>query len=157
MIDRPVPTNSVSWTPSVTVATVVERDGQFLMVEECIDGELVYNQPAGHLEDKESLLEAAIRETLEETAWEVRPEAIIGIYQWRHTGNGKTFLRFCFAASAIRHHPGRPLDTEIQQAIWLNREEITASERQLRTPLVLKAIDDYRQGRRYPLEVLNWL
>ncbi len=148
---------STPWTPYVTVATVVARDHRFLMVEERIDDELVYNQPAGHWEDKESLFEAAIRETLEETAWEVQLEAIVGIYQWRHAGNGKTFLRFCFAAAAIRHHSERSLDTDIQQAIWLSREDIIAPERPLRTPLVLQAIDDYRQGRRYPLELLNEL
>lgn len=142
------------WRPYVTVATIVERDGCFLMVEEYADGELVYNQPAGHLDEHESLPAAAVRETLEETGWEVELTALVGVYQWRHPASGKTFLRFCFAAEGRRHHPDRPLDEVIRQALWLSRAELSARASQLRSPMVLRCIDDYLAGHRYPLALL---
>ena len=98
------------WQPDVTVATVVVRDGRLLMVEETVRGARVLNQPAGHLEPDESLLEAALRETLEETGWEVTLTAFIGAYQWKAPADGRHFLRLAFAAEPLRHHPERPLD-----------------------------------------------
>ena len=147
----------MDWLPRLTVATIIERDGRFLLVEEYADGEeLVYNQPAGHLDEHETLAAAAIRETLEETAWEVRIDAIVGIYYWTHP-KGHTFVRTCFAGKALHHHPSQPLDRGIQRAVWLTREEIAALGPKLRSPMVLHCIDDYLAGRRYPLELFGYL
>jgi 8-oxo-dGTP pyrophosphatase MutT (NUDIX family) len=145
------------WTAHVTVATVVAHEGRFLLVRECIDGRRVYNQPAGHLDDHETLFAAAIRETLEETAWEVEPEALVGIYQWRHAASGTTFIRFCFAAIPRRHYPDRPLDTDIEGAFWLSPEEIRALQPSLRSPLVWRCIEDYLAGQRHPLSAIRAL
>lgn len=144
----------MDWAPHVTVAVVVEHGDHFLLVEEEVDGRLVFNQPAGHLDDGETLVEAALRETLEETAWEVELCAMVGIYQWRHPVNSETFVRFCFAATGRRHYPNRSLDEGIRQAAWLTRDEVVACRNRLRSPLVLRCIDDYRAGRRYPLDLL---
>ena len=147
----------MNWLPRLTVATIIERDGRFLLVEEYADGEeLVYNQPAGHLDEHETLAAAAIRETLEETAWEVRIDAIVGIYYWTHP-KGHTFVRTCFAGKALHHHPNQPLDRGIQRAVWLTREEIAALGPKLRSPMVLHCIDDYLAGKRYPLELFGYL
>jgi len=147
----------MDWALHVTVATVVERDGSFLLVEEHTkDGRLVYNQPAGHLEDNETLINAAVRETLEETAWEVEPTALVGVYQWRHPA-GETFMRFCFTAEPRRHYPDQALDAGIERALWLRREEIIDLQPRLRSPMVLRCLDDYLAGRRYPLATLTAL
>ena len=147
----------MDWLPRLTVATIIERDGQLLLVEEYADGEeLVYNQPAGHLDEHETLAAAAIRETLEETAWEVQIDAIDGLYYWNHP-KGHTFVRTCFAGKALHHHPNQPLDRGIQRAVWLTREEIAALGPKLRSPMVLHCIDDYLAGKRYPLELFGYL
>ena len=147
----------MNWLPRLTVATIIERDGRFLLVEEYADGEeLVYNQPAGHLDEHETLAAAAIRETLEETAWEVQIDAIVGLYYWNHP-KGHTFVRTCFAGKALHHHPNQPLDRGIQRAVWLTREEIAALGPKLRSPMVLHCIDDYLAGKRYPLELFGYL
>ena len=149
--------NSLEWTPHLTVATIIERDGRFLLVEEYADGDdLVYNQPAGHLDEHETLAAAAIRETLEETAWEVDVNTIVGIYYWTHP-RGETFVRTCFAGTALHHHPDQPLDHGIQRAVWLTREEIALLGPRLRSPMVLRCIDDYLAGKRYPLELFGYL
>jgi len=145
----------MNWTAHVTVATIVEHNGQFLMVEETIDGRTMYNQPAGHLENNETLLAAAVRETREETAWEVEPEALVGIYQWRHPDNGETFIRFSFAAVLRRYNPDQPLDNGIQCAVWLTQAEIAALQSQWRSPMVMRCIEDYLAGHRYPLNLLT--
>ncbi len=111
------------WTPHVTVATVVVRDGRLLLVEEAIDGRQVLNQPAGHLEPDESLAAAAVRETLEETGWTVRLSAFIGTYQWT-APDGTPFLRFAYAAEPVSHDPDRPLDDGILRALWLTPAEL---------------------------------
>ncbi len=145
------------WSPRLTVATIIERDGRFLLVEEYADGEeLVYNQPAGHLDEHETLAAAAIRETLEETAWEVRVDAIVGLYYWTHP-KGHTFVRTCFVGTTLQHHPEQPLDHGIQRALWLNRDEIVALGPKLRSPMVLRCIDDYLAGKRYPLDLFGYL
>ena len=137
--------------PAVTVATVVERDGHFLLVEEETRVGTRLNQPAGHVEAGESLPAAAVRETLEETGWSVNPTSLIGIYRWASPDNGATFVRFSFAGDAWEHDPARALDAGIVRVLWLTYEEIVARQSEHRSPLVLRCIDDYRAGKRWPL------
>jgi len=143
--------------PRVTVASVVERDGRFLVVEERPDtgGSLVINQPAGHVEHGETLLEAAARETFEETAWRFTPEFLVGVYLWAHPGGGSCYLRVCLGGPVSGHEPGKALDEGIERAVWLSRDELAAQRGRLRSPLVLGVIDDYLAGERYPLGVLK--
>ena len=144
------------WKPDVTVATIVSRDGRFLIVEERVRGELVLNQPAGHLEPDESLADAARRETLEETGWTVELEHLVGVYQWS-TGNGPAdhFVRFAFAARAVAHDARQPLDTGIVRALWLTRDEIARGSSRPRSPMVLRCIDDWIAGQRLPLTTIQ--
>jgi len=142
----------MGWNPEVTVAAVVMRDGRFLLVEERISGSLVLNQPAGHLEDGESLQAAVIRETREETAWRFLPQALIGTYLWRNPANGRSFLRFAFCGDVDDFRPRQPLDKGIVRAIWYTREELLGQAARLRSPLVLRCVDDFLAGRRHPLE-----
>jgi 8-oxo-dGTP pyrophosphatase MutT (NUDIX family) len=142
------------WRPHVTVATVIPRDGRFLLVEENVRGDIVLNQPAGHLEPDETLPAAAIRETLEETGWHVALTCLIGVQQWRSL-SGRDFVRFTFAADAVRHDPARPLDDGIVRALWLDRDEIAAAAKRLRSPMVLSSIDDWMGGRRLPLDAIR--
>jgi ADP-ribose pyrophosphatase YjhB (NUDIX family) len=143
------------WKPNVVVAAIVERDGKFLMVEEEADGEIVLNQPAGHLDEGESLLEAVVRETLEETAWHVEPEALLGVYRWSHPAKKITYLRFAFRAHAVREEPARALDHGIVRALWLTFDEIRAERTRHRSPQVERCLHDYRLGQRYALELLK--
>ncbi len=143
------------WMPHLTVAAIAERDGAFLMVEENIDGRLVINQPAGHLDDAESLLDAVVRETLEETGWHFSPEAVTGIYRWRNADNGETFIRIAFCGQCEAHDPGRPLDKGIERALWMPYAQITAERTALRSPLVLRCLDDHLSGTRFPLSALR--
>src|SRR3569623_84256 len=124
------------WRPHVTVACVVARGERYLMVEEEVDGRLVYNQPAGHLDDRETQLQAAERETLEETGWTIEVEHFLGVHQWRSTEHGEGVVRFSFAARALAHDPHRPLDEGIRRAVWLPRAEIAALGERLRSPMV---------------------
>ena len=140
--------------PAVTVATVVERDGLFLLVEEETRSGLKLNQPAGHLEPGETLCAAAARETLEETGWTVTPTAIIGIYRWDAPDTGHTFVRFSFAGEAASHEAARPLDTGIVRALWMSYDEIAARRGDHRSPLVLRCIDDHRAGLRWPIDLV---
>lgn len=139
----------------VTVAAVIERDGRYLMVEELIDGRLVYNQPAGHLEDGESLIEAVRREVLEETARPFTPQALVGIYRWRQPVSGETFIRFCFSGSVGEPEPGRALDAEIRQALWMSEAELAAEPDRLRSPLVLECLHDAQRGQATSLDLLR--
>jgi len=128
------------------------------MVEErAPSGRLVYNQPAGHVEHGESLLEAVTRETLEETAWRFRPEFLVGVYLWEHPSGQSSFLRFSFAGEVLSHDPDRALDEGIEQALWLSREELQARAERHRSPLVMRSLEDYLAGERYPLEMLKTL
>ena len=147
----------MQWHPHTTVATVIEQDGRFLMVEEIVEGRTLYNQPAGHLEAGESLAEAALRETLEETAWEVRLQAVLGIYQNTSTETGICYIRTCYIANPVRHRAQQPLDAGIVRAIWMSREDILACGDQLRSPMVLRAVDDYLAGQRFPLDAVRHL
>lgn len=142
------------WKPHATVAAIIERDQKFLLVEEQIEGAVVINQPAGHLDPDENLLQAVIRETREETAWRFNPESVTGIYLWQHPGNGETFLRVAFCGSCDDHDPAQTLDDGILAAVWRTREQLAAQQTQLRSPMVLDCIDDYLAGRRYPLDLL---
>jgi 8-oxo-dGTP pyrophosphatase MutT (NUDIX family) len=142
------------WKPHVTVAAVIERDRRFLIVEEEVEGLVVYNQPAGHLEPDESLIAAVVRETLEETAYHFQPQALTGIYRWRSPLNETTYLRACFSGQCGKQEAGRALDEGILRAVWMDRQEIAAKQTQLRSPLVLRCIDDCLAGKSYPLEIL---
>lgn len=141
------------WAPHVTVAAIIQHEKKFLLVEENINGKKVINQPAGHLENNESLIDAVIRETLEETRWEFSPSYISGIYRWLHD-NGETYLRICFAGKVVKEHKELNLDTGIEQAIWLNEKEIYQHEN-LRSPLVIKSIEDFINGNNYPLSLIQ--
>ena len=145
------------WQPDVTVATVVVSDGRLLMVEENAGGRLVLNQPAGHLEPDESLIEAALRETLEETGWDVRLSAFVGAYQWKAPDTGRHYLRFAFAAEPVKHHAERVLDEGIHRIIWLTPGELQAEAARHRSPLVWRAVADFLAGRRQPLELVQHL
>jgi len=141
--------------PAVTVATIVERDGAFLLVEEETRFGRRLNQPAGHLESGESLPAAAVRETLEETAWQVEPTALVGVYRWEAPDNGATFVRFAYAATPLHAEPERTLDEGIVDALWVPYDEILARRDEHRSPLVLRCIDDYRAGLRWPLDLVQ--
>ncbi|HYA37271.1 MAG TPA: NUDIX hydrolase [Candidatus Methylomirabilis sp.] len=143
------------WKPNVVVAAIVEREGKFLLVEEQADGRLVLNQPAGHLDEGESLMDAVVRETLEETAWHLVPESLLGIYRWPHPSKGITYLRFAFIGRVTRHESERALDRDIVRALWLTPEEIRSERARHRSPQVERCINDYLAGRRYPLELLR--
>jgi 8-oxo-dGTP pyrophosphatase MutT (NUDIX family) len=142
----------VRWNPEVTVAAVVEMDGRFLMVEELIGDRLVLNQPAGHLEDRETLLEAVVREAREETAWRFHPEALVGVYLWRSPVTERSFLRFAFCGTVDDHQPKLTLDSGIVRTLWMSYEQLLAQPARLRSPLVTRCLDDYRRGTRQPLE-----
>jgi len=149
---------SIQGRPRVTVAAIIERQGHFLMVEERnAAGELVINQPAGHVEMDESLVDAAIRETLEETAWHFTPEFLVGVYLWKQPQARTTFLRVCFAGQVTHHDPARTLDDGIEQAVWLSHAALLDRSAQLRSPLVLDTVNDYLSGERYPLALLKSL
>jgi 8-oxo-dGTP pyrophosphatase MutT (NUDIX family) len=142
------------WIPHLTVAAVIEQDGRYLFVEESINGRLVLNQPAGHVEPGESLIDAAVREVLEETGWDFEPDALVGIYRWPLPGSDDAFFRFCFCGRPLRHHAGRALDEAIVQAIWLTADELAGAPERHRSPLVARCMDDYLAGIRYPLTML---
>ena len=144
------------WKPRVTVAAVCERDGDFLVVSEAINGQQLFNQPAGHLEVGESLEQAVIREVLEETAYNFRPQALVGIYRYQpDTKHEQTFLRFTFCGEIIDHHPDRVLDQDIIAVQWMSFEALQACRERHRSPLVLQCILDYQQNPAYPLQVFS--
>ncbi|RBW49846.1 NUDIX hydrolase [Marinobacter sp. F3R11] len=144
----------MTWTPHATVAVVVEDElGRFLIVEERSNGRIVFNQPAGHIEEDEAILDAVRREALEETGWEIEPEHFLGLYTYKAPANGVTYYRFCFSGKA-RKRITEELDTGIIAAHWLSLEDIRELGDRLRSPLIVKCIEDYRQGRCYPLDVI---
>jgi 8-oxo-dGTP pyrophosphatase MutT (NUDIX family) len=144
-------------TREVHVTVVVERDGEFLLVEERIDDKTVLNQPAGHWEEGETLVDAARREALEETAWDVEPVALLGVYEYAPADLDYSFLRFAFVARAVKHHPEQSLDEGIERALWLSRADLVAQLRRHRSPMVLLCVDDYLAGTRLPLTALAHL
>lgn len=143
------------WKPNVTVAAVVEREGRFLLVEEETDDGLRYNQPAGHLECREALVDAVAREALEETGYHFVPRFLIGVYSWRNEARDVTYLRFAFGGDIAGYDAARPLDAGIVAARWLTPDEIRASAARHRSPLIVRCMDDCLAGKRYPLELLT--
>ncbi len=143
------------FTPHITVATVIEDNGRFLLVEEMADGQAVFNQPAGHLEADESLMDAAVRETLEETGWHIELTAVTGIYLYTAPSNGVTYQRICFAGKALQHLPNSPLDDGLIGPRWLTRSELAAQPERWRSELVMRCIDDYLSAEHYPLSLIR--
>jgi ADP-ribose pyrophosphatase YjhB (NUDIX family) len=147
------------WRPSVTVAAIIEAGGRFLLVEEQTPEGLRLNNPAGHLDEGESLLQAVVRETLEETARSFEPQALLGVYQARFqrpaTGDDVTYLRFAFSGRVGDADPARRLDAGIVRTLWMTADEVRASVAHQRSPLVLRCIEDHLAGKRYPLELLH--
>ena len=142
------------WKPNVTVAAVVQRDGKFLLVEEETEAGLAFNQPAGHLEEGESLLDAVVREALEETAYHFKPTHLVGIYNWKHPAKEVTYLRFAFAGELRGWEAERKLDEGIVGARWLTLDEVKATQARHRSPLILRCIEDLLAGKAYPLDLL---
>ena len=155
--------NLPRWKPSVTVAAVVERDGRYLLVEERTREGLRLNNPAGHLDPGESTLQAVVRECLEETACHFVPQALLGVYLARferpaqagQAGEDITYLRFAYCGTVGDPEPGRSLDTPIVRTLWLTPDEIRAQSHRLRSPLVLRCIDDHRAGVRHALDAVQ--
>jgi 8-oxo-dGTP pyrophosphatase MutT (NUDIX family) len=147
----------MAWKPDATVAAIVERDGYYLMVEEHTDDGLRLNQPAGHLDEGESLVNACIREAMEETAHHVVPEYLVGVYQWKRPAGDITYLRFAFAARANGKEEGRALDTGIVRTVWMTLAELEACAERHRSPLVMQCLRDHAAGRRFPLDMIRHL
>lgn len=143
------------WRPSVTVAAVVERGGRFLVVEEHTPEGLRLNQPAGHLEVGESLLEAVVRETLEETARRFVPECLVGVYQWPRPQGDVAYLRFAFGGTVGETVAGARLDAGIVRAIWMSAEDLRGCVERHRSPLLMRCVEDWLAGRRFGLELLR--
>ena len=143
------------WKPHTTVAALCERDGRYLLVRERVNGAIVYNQPAGHLDPGESLIEAVVRETLEETRYPFVPQSLLGIYRFTpEESPGRTYLRFLFRGQVGGPVPGE-LDEGIIAAEWLSYDEVLARREQHRTPLVVQCIDDARAGPGYSLSIIS--
>lgn len=154
-----VPSAQMTWLAHSSVATIVEKDGLFLMVEENVDdgttrvSGTVFNQPAGHLEEHETLFAAAVRETLEETAWHVELTDFLGLYHYP-APNGVTYIRHCFVARPLWHDAGRELDAGIVAAHWLSADAILAPGFNARSPIVGRVLRDYLGGQRFPLSLI---
>ena len=149
---QPAILRNMARTPDITVAAVTETDGRFLVVEERINHRLVINQPAGHVEHGETLLAAVVREVREETAWGFQPQALIGVYLWRNPSSGRSTMRFAFTGSVADHDAQQPLDRGIVRTHWLSRTDLLEREQRLRSPLVLRCVEDYLGGTRRPLD-----
>ena len=147
--------SNINWPPHITVACIVEKDGKFLLVEELSRGKLVYNQPAGHLEPNETLIEACIRETYEESGWLVEPTHVLGISKYIAEHSGTIYYRTTFIAKPIKHDETAKLDEGIHQALWLDLKTLQQNPDKLRSPLVIKNIEQYLNGERYPLSIID--
>ncbi|WP_426417699.1 NUDIX hydrolase [Aestuariirhabdus sp. LZHN29] len=145
----------MKWPPHITVATVVEDQGRFLFVEELSDQGMVLNQPAGHLEPCETLVQAALRETLEESCWEVDIKALVGIYIYHAAANQTIYHRYCFSAQPLRLRDDLTRDSDISGTCWLTLKELSEYSVPTRSPLVRTCLDDYLAGKRYPLELIR--
>ena len=144
----------MAWEPHVTVAAVIEKDGKYLIVEEKSEGRIVFNQPAGHVDGNETLAQATLREIREETGWDVTLESVLGIYVYTSPTNGVTYYRICFVAKPVAEIPGAELDTDIIRALWMSEDEIRAAKDKLRSPMVLKSLDDFKTKPRIPLDFI---
>ena len=157
-----MPAMQARWKPNVTVAAVIERDGRFLLVEEHTSEGLRLNNPAGHLDPGESLLDGVVRETLEETTHRFTPTALLGVYLSRTQRKGRgaqpdediTYLRFAYCGELGETVPGRTLDAGIVRTLWLTPDEIRDSAERLRSPLVLRCMEDHLAGQRHPLSMV---
>ena len=145
----------MSWVPHITVASIIKKNNEYLFVEEYINDKKVLNQPAGHLEEHETLEEGCIRETLEETAYDVEVDYLVGIYQERKKNSLDMWLRFCFKCNILEEHVDRNLDKNILRKLWLPKKELTSSNFLYRSDMVLKCIEDYEKGVKYPKEILK--
>ncbi|MEP5764725.1 MAG: NUDIX hydrolase [Halieaceae bacterium] len=144
------------WYPHVTVATVIERDGKYLLVEEQAGNGLVYNQPAGHLEAGESLAQAAIRETREETGYDIELQGVLGSALYHSPDNGVSYYRTSFYGVVRSFDPAAELDSDIQRSLWLTHREMLANSDRMRSPLVLATVEQYLTGRRWPLDFIYY-
>jgi len=146
----------MQWKPNVVVAAIIERNGEFLVVEEVAEnGQVVINQPAGHLEQNETLFEAVEREVLEETQWRFRPEGIVGVYLLSKPNTVITYMRVCFWGRCFDHDPSRALDRGIVRTAWMTRDALLSIKHKHRSHLVLRCVDDYLAGRHYPLDLIR--
>lgn len=147
-------TTETIWKPEVTVAAVIERGGRFLLIEEETERGALFNQPAGHLEANETLTDAVVRETLEESAHHFAPEALLGVYHHAQAA-GATYMRFAFSGRVTGHETARSLDKGILRHVWMSADEIRATRARHRSPLVMQCVDDFLAGARYPLDIVR--
>jgi 8-oxo-dGTP pyrophosphatase MutT (NUDIX family) len=145
----------MSLRPDLTVAAIIQRDGKFLLVEERVGPRMVFNQPAGHVERGEQLLTAVVRETLEETAWHFQPEALVGVYFWEQADKQRTFMRFAFSGYVTNHDSTRRLDRGIERAVWMSHDDIIARTSRMRSPMVLRCVEDFLSGQRFPMDLVR--
>jgi 8-oxo-dGTP pyrophosphatase MutT (NUDIX family) len=145
------------WAPRATVACVIERDHKYLLVEERdkTTGQLVFNQPAGHLEEGETLTGAALRETLEETGWQIELTGVLGIALYKAPGNGLTYYRTTFLGKPLAPIENAALDPDIHAIHWLDYESILANSARMRSPLVISYVDKHRSGAAYPIDIID--
>ena len=142
----------------VVTAIPVTADGEVILIRRGFEpGRGLWAQPGGFLEIDETPTEGAIRETLEETGWDIELDCLLCVQQWRHAESGRQFVRFTFGAVPVRHHADRALDDGILRALWLTRDEIAAESARLRSPMVLASVDDWLAGHRLPLDAIRWL
>lgn len=147
--------NPRTWMPHITVATIVERNGRFLLIEEEVDDYTVVNQPAGHWEAGETFVEAALRETLEETGWTVEITGLVGVYEYQPPGLDYAFVRFAYAAKPVSHNPDYVLDKGIRRWFWMDQDELRQESYRHRSPMVQQCVEDYWMGKRWPLSMVN--
>jgi ADP-ribose pyrophosphatase YjhB (NUDIX family) len=145
----------MQWKPNVTVAAIIQKNNKFLFVNEIVDGHIVINHPAGHLEKNETLFDAVKREVLEETAWQFNPKGLSGIYLFNNLKNNITYLRFCFYSECQNFNEQAELDSGIILTIWMSKNELKSNNNSLRIPLVLKCIEDYISGQSISLDILK--
>ncbi len=150
-------TTTRHWMPHVTVAAMVERNGRFLLIEEEINGESVINQPAGHWEDGETFAQAAVRETFEETGWNIEITGLVGIYEYKPPELDYAFVRFAFSAKPLSHSPEHVLEEGIKRWFWMDQNELRQEIYRHRSPMVQQCVEDYWMVKRWPLSIVNHL
>jgi 8-oxo-dGTP pyrophosphatase MutT (NUDIX family) len=153
---KETPQQGERWYPHLTVASIINKDGKYLMVRENCGSGAVINQPAGHVEQGESLIEAVIRETREETGWKIEPEFICGIYQFV-AANGETYLRFTYSCKLVTQYRNLALDPAIAEVLWLDRATLESNREMLRSQAVLQCITDFELGNQLPLDCVQQL